>query len=151
MNSYPPFEKIDVLIFDIIDFSIKKEFGWMPFIQNHYQLEMYVKMETHAMVAELRAYLMSRRHESETTYDYVVYEPSTWWQHFKDQYFRGRLLKWFPVQRRKRTFSIPQTVAYNICPHANIAWDKSSGPHVTFMYTGEYYPFRASNSKLAVP
>jgi len=141
------------LVFDVVSVQSKREFARMDFLKNHCEMESYMRMGGMAMVVELRSYCMARRHESEMMYEYEFYSPSTWWQHFKDQYFYGWLLDQFPVKRSKRTVSIPQTVAYNMCPHADIAWNKSYGPHVRFMTTGEYYPGtdRVSNSRSAIP
>ncbi len=60
-------------------------------------------------------------------------------------------LRAYLMVRRRESHEEKKIIVYNMCPHANIKWDKSRGPHITFLETGEYYPDLASNSNWAVP
>ena len=59
--------------------------------------------------------LIPAENMKEETHTVTVEYPETWWEAFKEQYFKGWLKTWFPVKYRTKTETVTFT-AYNLYP-----------------------------------
>ena len=59
--------------------------------------------------------LIPAENMKEETHTVTVEYPETWWEAFKEQYFKGWLRTWFPVKYKTKTETVTFT-AYNLYP-----------------------------------
>lgn len=101
------------------------------------------------MIFKLKAYVLSNRTEEKPSLfrvhgnvEFTYSEPSSWWQHLKQDLFPKWALKRFPVrmvdkkEQRRVTLKAMQTLVtnYYCCPHANIPWNgRDAKIHIDFL------------------
>lgn len=84
--------KIKEFVLERMRFHIKNKMERLDFIGVQYNLDSYLEIVSDKMVAHLKVDILSETQKTD------IKIPSSFWQHFKMEWFPEFLLKKFPVQ-----------------------------------------------------